>query len=136
MKSFALNAEYVPRSVCFQLFKFEIKLCTIITVFGSILLSWKETKFCEAFACARSFCKKCRVSEKQRLLISNTYSFCVSCITNVFSFSVLVRFLAEYFQGIFPRDNPRNTRFSINFFTSIGLGGVTYVSAYMYFTLC
>lgn len=34
-------------------------------------------------------------------------------------------FLAEYFEGIFPRDNPRNTRFSINFFTSIGLGGVT-----------
>ncbi|KAL9958544.1 hypothetical protein ACROYT_G035572 [Oculina patagonica] len=34
-------------------------------------------------------------------------------------------FLAEYFEGIFPRDNPRNTRFSINFFTSVGLGGVT-----------
>lgn len=34
-------------------------------------------------------------------------------------------FLSEYFEGIFPRDNPRNTRFSINFFTSIGLGGVT-----------
>lgn len=27
--------------------------------------------------------------------------------------------------GLFPRDNPRNTRFSINFFTSIGLGGLT-----------
>ncbi|RMX34744.1 hypothetical protein pdam_00010205 [Pocillopora damicornis] len=34
-------------------------------------------------------------------------------------------FLAQYFEGIFPRDNPRNTRFSINFFTSIGLGGIT-----------
>ncbi|CAF2111461.1 unnamed protein product [Rotaria magnacalcarata] len=33
--------------------------------------------------------------------------------------------LAEYFDGLFPRDNPKNTRFSINFFTSIGLGGLT-----------
>ena len=33
--------------------------------------------------------------------------------------------LQEFFQGIFPRDNPRNTRFSINFFTSIGLGALT-----------
>lgn len=33
--------------------------------------------------------------------------------------------LAEPFAGIFPRDNPKNTRFSINFFTSIGLGGLT-----------
>lgn len=29
------------------------------------------------------------------------------------------------FDGLFPRDNPRNTRFAINFFTSIGLGGLT-----------
>ncbi|UYV71636.1 CWC22 [Cordylochernes scorpioides] len=29
------------------------------------------------------------------------------------------------FEGLFPRDNPRNTRFAINFFTSIGLGGLT-----------
>lgn len=29
------------------------------------------------------------------------------------------------FAGIFPRDNPKNTRFAINFFTSIGLGGLT-----------
>ena len=28
-------------------------------------------------------------------------------------------------QGVFPRDTPRNMRFAINFFTSIGLGGVT-----------
>ncbi len=32
-----------------------------------------------------------------------------------------------YFEGLFPRDNPRNTRFAINFFTAIGLGGLTYV---------
>ena len=32
-------------------------------------------------------------------------------------------YMAEYFEGLFPRDNPKNTRFSINFFTSIGLGG-------------
>jgi pre-mRNA-splicing factor CWC22 len=31
----------------------------------------------------------------------------------------------EKFLGIFPRDNPKNTRFSINFFTSIGLGALT-----------
>jgi hypothetical protein len=33
--------------------------------------------------------------------------------------------MAASFNGIFPRDIPRNTRFSINFFTSIGLGGLT-----------
>ncbi|KAI1291890.1 Pre-mRNA-splicing factor CWC22 -like protein [Halotydeus destructor] len=33
--------------------------------------------------------------------------------------------LQEAFDGLFPKDNPRNTRFSINFFTSIGLGGLT-----------
>ncbi|KAJ7298767.1 hypothetical protein O6H91_Y432500 [Diphasiastrum complanatum] len=31
----------------------------------------------------------------------------------------------ESFDGIFPKDNPKNTRFAINFFTSIGLGGIT-----------
>ncbi|NXA48842.1 CWC22 factor, partial [Nothocercus julius] len=30
-----------------------------------------------------------------------------------------------FFEGLLPRDNPRNTRFAINFFTSIGLGGLT-----------
>ncbi|XP_034042008.1 pre-mRNA-splicing factor CWC22 homolog [Thalassophryne amazonica] len=33
--------------------------------------------------------------------------------------------LQPFFEGLFPRDNPRNTRFAINFFTSIGLGGLT-----------
>lgn len=33
--------------------------------------------------------------------------------------------LEEAFAGLFPRDNPKNARFSINFFTSIGLGGLT-----------
>ncbi|KRX50521.1 Pre-mRNA-splicing factor CWC22 -like protein [Trichinella murrelli] len=33
--------------------------------------------------------------------------------------------LQPAFEGLFPRDNPRHTRFSINFFTSIGLGGLT-----------
>jgi pre-mRNA-splicing factor CWC22 len=33
--------------------------------------------------------------------------------------------LRSSFEGIFPRDNPRNTRFSINYFTSIGMGAVT-----------
>ncbi|KAE9591905.1 putative initiation factor eIF-4 gamma, MA3 [Lupinus albus] len=31
----------------------------------------------------------------------------------------------ESFECIFPKDNPKNTRFCINFFTSIGLGGLT-----------
>jgi hypothetical protein len=31
--------------------------------------------------------------------------------------------------GLFPKDNPKNTRFAINFFTSIGLGALTYVCA-------
>lgn len=34
-------------------------------------------------------------------------------------------FLQDAFAGLFPKDNPRNTRFSINYFTSIGMGGVT-----------
>lgn len=34
-------------------------------------------------------------------------------------------FMAQHFTGIFPKDNPRNTRFAINFFTAIGLGGLT-----------
>lgn len=29
------------------------------------------------------------------------------------------------FEGLFPTDEPRNTRFSINYFTSIGMGGLT-----------
>ncbi|KAI9798333.1 MAG: pre-mRNA-splicing factor cwc22 [Sarcosagium campestre] len=33
--------------------------------------------------------------------------------------------LSQSFEGLFPRDNPRNTRFSINYFTSIGMGAVT-----------
>lgn len=32
---------------------------------------------------------------------------------------------ASYFEGIFPKDNAKNVRFSINFFTSIGLGAIT-----------
>jgi pre-mRNA-splicing factor CWC22 len=32
---------------------------------------------------------------------------------------------APWFGNLFPRDTPRNMRFSINFFTSIGLGGLT-----------
>jgi len=31
----------------------------------------------------------------------------------------------ESFEGIFPRTNPKDIRFSINYFTSIGMGGVT-----------
>ena len=33
--------------------------------------------------------------------------------------------LQTSFSGIFPKDTPKNMRFSINFFTSIGLGGLT-----------
>ena len=33
--------------------------------------------------------------------------------------------LRPSFAGIFPMDNPRNTRFSINYFTSIGMGALT-----------
>jgi pre-mRNA-splicing factor CWC22 len=31
----------------------------------------------------------------------------------------------DAFKGMFPKDNPRNTRYAINFFTSIGLGALT-----------
>ncbi|KAK9887829.1 hypothetical protein WA026_000142 [Henosepilachna vigintioctopunctata] len=33
--------------------------------------------------------------------------------------------MQAHFSGLFPKDHPKNTRFSINFFTSIGLGGLT-----------
>ncbi len=33
--------------------------------------------------------------------------------------------LQQAYSGIFPMDNPKNTRFSINYFTSIGLGAIT-----------
>ena len=33
--------------------------------------------------------------------------------------------LRPSYDGIFPTDNPRNTRFSINYFTSIGMGALT-----------
>jgi len=33
--------------------------------------------------------------------------------------------MQDSFDGIFPKDNLKNTRFAINFFTSIGLGGLT-----------
>jgi pre-mRNA-splicing factor CWC22 len=33
--------------------------------------------------------------------------------------------MQDVFGGMFPRDNPRNTRYAINFFTSIGLGPLT-----------
>ncbi|KAF8430490.1 hypothetical protein BGX38DRAFT_1277959 [Terfezia claveryi] len=34
-------------------------------------------------------------------------------------------YLQEAYAGLFPTDNPRNTRFSINYFTSIGMGSLT-----------
>jgi len=34
-------------------------------------------------------------------------------------------FMRPHFEGLFPKENPRNTRFAINYFTSIGLGGLT-----------
>ncbi|KDO17478.1 hypothetical protein SPRG_17087 [Saprolegnia parasitica CBS 223.65] len=34
-------------------------------------------------------------------------------------------FMAATFSGLFPKENPRSMRFAINFFTSIGLGGLT-----------
>ncbi|TPP61274.1 Pre-mRNA-splicing factor cwc-22 [Fasciola gigantica] len=33
--------------------------------------------------------------------------------------------LQPYFAGLLPRDNPKDTRFAINFLTTIGLGGLT-----------
>ncbi|XP_037595986.1 pre-mRNA-splicing factor CWC22 homolog [Cebus imitator] len=47
------------------------------------------------------------------------YSICFLLFIFVF------RTLQPFFEGLLPRDNPRNTRFAINFFTSIGLGGLT-----------
>ncbi|OIT27712.1 hypothetical protein A4A49_29048 [Nicotiana attenuata] len=33
--------------------------------------------------------------------------------------------MQQSFESIYPKDNPKNMRFAINFFTSIGLGGIT-----------
>ncbi len=38
---------------------------------------------------------------------------------------MLFRSLKKAFAGIFPRDHPKNMRFAINFFSLIGLGGLT-----------
>lgn len=34
-------------------------------------------------------------------------------------------YMTEYYTGMFPKDNPKNTRFAINYWTSIGLGALT-----------
>lgn len=36
-------------------------------------------------------------------------------------------YMAQSFAGLFPKNNPRDTRFAINFYSSIGLGPLTYV---------
>ncbi len=33
--------------------------------------------------------------------------------------------LQEFLEGVFPKDHPKDVRFAINFFTLIGLGGLT-----------
>ncbi len=33
--------------------------------------------------------------------------------------------MTDYFAGLFPKDHPKNVKFCINFFTSIGLGALT-----------
>lgn len=33
--------------------------------------------------------------------------------------------MQEYFQGLFPKDHPKNVRFAINYYTAIGLGVLT-----------
>ena len=33
--------------------------------------------------------------------------------------------LKPFVEGLFPKDHPKNTRFAINFFTSIGQGALT-----------
>lgn len=33
--------------------------------------------------------------------------------------------MKEYFEGLFPKDHPKNTRFAINFFSMIGLNSIT-----------
>jgi pre-mRNA-splicing factor CWC22 len=36
------------------------------------------------------------------------------------------------FDGMFPKDHPKNTRFAINYFTSIGLGALTGIYHFIY----
>lgn len=38
---------------------------------------------------------------------------------------ILDPFMLESLSGMFPKDNPKNTRFAINYWTSIGLGALT-----------
>jgi len=33
--------------------------------------------------------------------------------------------MEKYFGGLFPKDHPKNIKFVINFFTTIGLGALT-----------
>jgi len=50
---------------------------------------------------------------------------------NIYLCFFIYRSMQFAFEGLFPRDNPKNTRFAINFFTSIGLGGLTWVDIIM-----
>lgn len=50
---------------------------------------------------------------------------------NIYFCFFIYRSMQFAFEGLFPRDNPKNTRFAINFFTSIGLGGLTWVDIIM-----
>jgi len=50
---------------------------------------------------------------------------------NIYLCFFIHRSMQFAFEGLFPRDNPKNTRFAINFFTSIGLGGLTWVDIVM-----
>lgn len=44
-------------------------------------------------------------------------------------------YMQESFAGLFPKDNPRDTRFAINYFTSINLGALTYVDCFFFIVL-
>lgn len=53
------------------------------------------------------------------------YKLKLSVAQDIITMFAFNRTLLPFFEGLLPRDNPRNTRFAINFFTSIGLGGLT-----------
>ncbi|WAR10269.1 CWC22-like protein, partial [Mya arenaria] len=70
-------------------------------------------------------CAQMRTYEKFYGLLAGR--FCMIDKKYVTPFQAMFReqTLLEYYAGLMPRDNPRDTRFAINFFTTIGLGGLT-----------
>ncbi|CAF3844871.1 unnamed protein product [Rotaria sp. Silwood1] len=104
----------------------SFQLRNIAKFFGHLLcmdvISWK------VFDCIRLTKKE--TTSLSRFFLKNLLFELFKC----FGLIKLIRRLNEptltvYFEGLFPRDTKKNTDFAINFYTSIGLGGLAVISS-------